>query len=563
MQNIPKKHICLALIMSAVFFFSCKRKNHSPDTPITPSGTSSGHTGASYLFSTKTTDPDGDSVSYQFNWGNGDTSDWSNFYQIGLYVAMSKSWASTGIYWITARARDEKLLLSDWSPGCSINISPNHPPNNPLIPTGPFGGAIDSIYTFSVSTIDPDDDSVSYLFDWGNGDTSDWSDFVLSNQSVTLSKSWSTFGTYYVKVRAKDNLGAISDWSDSLPVAIRLNWYYKTDDNINSSPAIGSDGTIYFGSYDDYLYALNPDGSLKWRYLTGGDIYSSPAIGTDGTIYFGSKDSFFYALNSDGSLKWSYQTEGEVRSSPAIGTDGTIYFGSYDSSFYALNPDGSLIWHYQTNGRIRSSPAINSNGTIYFGSYDGNLYAMNPDGTLKWRYLTGSAISSSPAIGIDGTIYFGSYDNYLYALNPDSTLKWRYQTDIAITSSPAIGLDGAIYFSSDNKIYAVNADGSLRWRDYSFMASSFTIASDGTIYVGSSNSIDRFGLFAYDPEGNLKWLYPAGYVHTVPAIYNDGMIFFGSSNDNFYAIHGSGPLANTPWPKFRHDLRNTGRFGGP
>ena len=39
-----------------------------------------------------------------------------------------------------------------------------------------------------------------------------------------------------------------------------------------SSPAIGADGTIYVGSYDDNLYALTDNGtsgSLKWKYATG------------------------------------------------------------------------------------------------------------------------------------------------------------------------------------------------------------------------------------------------------------------------------------------------------
>jgi len=201
-----------------------------------------------------------------------------------------------------------------------------------------------------------------------------------------------------------------------------LKWRYKTGDWVGSSPAIGSDGTIYFGSWDSYLYALNPDGNLKWRYKTGDWVRSSPAIGSDGTIYFGSWDSCLYALNPDGNLKWRYKTGDWVRSSPAIGLDGTIYFGSCDNCLYALNPDGNLKWRYKTGGVVFSSPAIGSDGTIYFGSYDSYLYALNPDGNLKWRYKTGNCVFSSPAIGSDGTIYFGSEDGYLYALRGSGIL---------------------------------------------------------------------------------------------------------------------------------------------
>jgi outer membrane protein assembly factor BamB len=44
------------------------------------------------------------------------------------------------------------------------------------------------------------------------------------------------------------------------------------------TPAIGADGTIYFGDVDHNLYALNPDGTLKSAFPTGFTI-SSPAIG--------------------------------------------------------------------------------------------------------------------------------------------------------------------------------------------------------------------------------------------------------------------------------------------
>ena len=83
-----------------------------------------------------------------------------------------------------------------------------------------------------------------------------------------------------------------------------LKWKYQTDNHVNSSPAIGVDGTIYFGSDDNYVYALYPNGTLKWKYMTGGYVYSSPAIDSDGTIYVGGLDKYVYALNSDGTLKW-------------------------------------------------------------------------------------------------------------------------------------------------------------------------------------------------------------------------------------------------------------------
>lgn len=63
---------------------------------------------------------------------------------------------------------------------------------------------------------------------------------------------------------------------------------------------------------------------------------SSPAIDVEGTVYIGSSDGKLYAINADGTLKWSFQTKGAIESSPAIGSDGTIYIGSNDNHLYAI-----------------------------------------------------------------------------------------------------------------------------------------------------------------------------------------------------------------------------------
>jgi len=76
-------------------------------------------------------------------------------------------------------------------------------------------------------------------------------------------------------------------------------WRYRVGLSVQSSPGIGVDGTIYFGSNDDYIYALNPDGTLRWRYLTGGDVVSSPAV-TAYRVYVGSDDGSLYALTVAG-----------------------------------------------------------------------------------------------------------------------------------------------------------------------------------------------------------------------------------------------------------------------
>jgi len=71
-------------------------------------------------------------------------------------------------------------------------------------------------------------------------------------------------------------------------------------------------------------------------------VWSAATIGTDGTIYFGSNDNYLYALNSDGTLKWRYQTDGFVQASPALADNSLLYVVSRDGYLYVIYGSGIL-----------------------------------------------------------------------------------------------------------------------------------------------------------------------------------------------------------------------------
>ena len=79
-----------------------------------------------------------------------------------------------------------------------------------------------------------------------------------------------------------------------------------------------------------------------WKFKTGGSVYSSPAIGSNGTVYVGSFDKKLYAINGKtGDKLWEFKVGDNVENSPAIGPNGTVYFGSWDKSLYAIETDSS------------------------------------------------------------------------------------------------------------------------------------------------------------------------------------------------------------------------------
>lgn len=116
-----------------------------------------------------------------------------------------------------------------------------------------------------------------------------------------------------------------------------LRWSLETDSAIITAPVIASNGNMYVGSHKN-LYSFSPNGQLLWNFTTN-ECFSSPAIGEDGTLYAGSFDGKLYAINANGNVKWSYGIGEEIPfkavRSPAIGIDGTIYVAA-GSKLYAI-----------------------------------------------------------------------------------------------------------------------------------------------------------------------------------------------------------------------------------
>ena len=106
-------------------------------------------------------------------------------------------------------------------------ITIKQPPNKPSVPTGTINGKAGVIYSYSSSTTDPGGDKIQYLFDWGDGQTSAWTDPVDSGQPGSASHAWSSQGSYPVKVKARDipNFEE-SEWSEPLSVSMPKNKPY-------------------------------------------------------------------------------------------------------------------------------------------------------------------------------------------------------------------------------------------------------------------------------------------------------------------------------------------------
>ncbi len=130
----------------------------------------------------------------------------------------------------------------------------NTPPDPPTKPQGTASGRADSTYTFTTTASDPDADLVCVRFDWGDGDTSDWSDTGSGLTGLSASHTWLWPGAFAVTAQAKDTDGALSAWSAPTVTSIRPLppypdseiGYIEMWDEVVSDVAVTKDGDLIF-----------------------------------------------------------------------------------------------------------------------------------------------------------------------------------------------------------------------------------------------------------------------------------------------------------------------------
>jgi outer membrane protein assembly factor BamB len=288
-----------------------------------------------------------------------------------------------------------------------------------------------------------------------------------------------------------------------------IKWSYSTSGFLYGSCAIGKDGTIYVAAIIPYgeigtgaVYALNPaDGSLKWLFTgfpTNGATVASPTIGIDGTIYIASLDNYLYAINPDGTFKWASPSAGNsyYLVCPAIGQDGTIYAGATDG-LRAFNPvDGSIKWGIGLGAL--SSPAIGPDGSIYISDSDNQQFIKcDQDGNIIWQvqmfsYTLYLPEVSSPAIDSNGIIYLANTTidstGYIIAINPlDGSTIWQTDYPDPFLSSVTIDGNGTLFaVSGGGKVLALNStNGTELWSINTVGSpwSSPSIGQNNTLYI--------------------------------------------------------------------------------
>ena len=141
----------------------------------------------------------------------------------------------------------------------------SYPPQIPGAPLGSNSGYVYTSYTYIASTTDIEDDSITYEFDWNDSTSHTIKGPYASGENATASHEWKYPKTYQVRVKAKDDHGFWSDWSE--PTSITL-----SQNDANSGGDAGNNAanalSIDPGSYKGTLYYPDPIDTIDFYNFT-------------------------------------------------------------------------------------------------------------------------------------------------------------------------------------------------------------------------------------------------------------------------------------------------------
>jgi outer membrane protein assembly factor BamB len=468
------------------------------------------------------------------------------------------------------------------------------PPLVPDAPKGPTQWLPDIAMACTTSTTDPSGVQVSYQFDWGDGNKSEWSQFMDGGVPYSDTHSYTRFGSFAIKARAKNSKKA-SAWSAPLNINVvaegHVAWSvgftdpFEPDDpdsaefNVNSF-AIGPDNALYIAStIVGAVIACKPSGGLKWAFHTqdpyADEFHAAPVVADDGTILIGCVNEFIYALDANGAVKWRDSVGSSVSATGALGADGTAYFQTEDSMLIALRSNGSRAWEFFTGGG-NAAPVVGADGTVYAANQDGMVYAVNPeDGSQKWATNLSVPVIQAPAINpARDTMYVTTETGLLQSLDVKTgATGWSLSVG-EDASGPVIGPDGSVYISASGRLLKLSPQLDSLWTFFPPLAgvlSTPAVTADGYVYVLAVAGKKRLAvqeadtLYAVNPDGTRRWACGLGeglsdpeYALSAPKLDASGSIFVGSGN-RAWCVAGISLPAQSIWPMFQRDARNTGR----
>jgi hypothetical protein len=339
--------------------------------------------------------------------------------------------------------------------------------------------------------------------------------------------------TFTVNVTGEDFRGGQGTASDSDTVT-RWKWAYDASTTAAiKSPAVGPDGTVYFGNAVGVVAALHPDGTLKWSKSGLGAVTASPTVGSGG-VYVGLKDAVGATLQV---LNPGTGEPGAARCGPYVGgtinTSLAVTMTKLDSEqgpvesavavvdgskiLIALRPGSSestcSVWSDIASMDNAGTPSsvVTRAGSVYFGDANGSVRGFTFGGT-GWAIKPGWPVSASlftHALALVGSDVVGGgggpgQGGVFTIPSSGATVSWEHPTT-SPAWSPAVGAGGAAIVGLNNdtllRVELGNSSTASTHPIAGVVQSVPLIGADGTVYLGTLSE----QLQARKPDLSLSW----------------------------------------------------------
>jgi len=334
------------------------------------------------------------------------------------------------------------------------------------------------------------------------------------------------------------------------------------------TPVVGSNGTIYMGTGDERLLAVNKGGEGRWVFELDGQFSGAPAV-----FKGAEKKNKIFVVTDKGSLyyikdigqefpydPWKKQGDQGIKNpkpgeQPIIGPkfgggddEQTIWVLSL-SGMQCFDSTGYPMWEYELPAEYTatSNAVMNGEGHAFFvagkdptGDYYHEHYLMEvnqagEDGEGSNVFIDLPGITTevvSLSIGNNDRLLMGTSNAGLIIFNQQTGKVYKHmvadEENFLKVAQPVQAKNGFIYMGVfPTWIYVLGMDGEVLW---------------------------KLDLDAFDPSIKAQ-LQPSS-----PLILSDGMVLFHSGQwVTAIECSDSGP-SESPWPRFGGNDRNSGNI---
>jgi len=579
----------LVSVLVLLAFVGCARRN--PRTPAAPWADIAGD---SLCFFALTTDPNGSALDYTFDWGDGNTTT-TQLIPSGETACAAHDFALAGTHPIKVMARNEQGLVSGWS--SPLQFRSSQPPAVEDTIVGPSRWAINRWYRASVKVTDPDGDSVSVKFVWGDIPGGTWTAFAPSGSVITDSCRWAGTGPHTVRVVVKDqgNMVTRPDLVKTVslgPVAIL---WTNEEMQVWTSPALGMAGgqTVICCVDVNGVWGINADGTTRWRWQNGPmSEHNGPSTSADGSrLYVADDNRGLICFDvSSGAVIWQLdQQYGDC--TPVVGPNGVLYVtdGSTVTRVRDLGDSARVEWTCNEGLESATNIVLGANDVIYGVSYAGThtyaarVFALDTAGVMLWQDSTHvndyEYFMFCPALDSRGRLIAASGFDSLVCFNPDGSLAWSAEAEALYGGGITVGYDDRIYVQSYDYciIYCLDAAGRMVWscepEGVAGDLNNLCALADSSIFFVSEQEY----VGCIDWSGQVLWDFwiddflgtghrsghhrDEGDDEPTPIIGPDGNIYMVYYDGICCLAAGNVRLANTAWPTYNHDNARSGWAG--